>query len=196
MDTIPTVNCDELVQLIRRCHCCEGLPEGVRPIVQAAASARILIIGQAPGARADARGRPFDDASGDRLRDWLGLDSATFYDPSQLAIVPMGFCFPGKGRSGDLPPRTECEPLWHPRLLAELRGIRLTLLIGQYAQRRYAQDSYRSLTERVRHWRESMPQRLPLPHPSPRNQAWLKRNPWFESELLPVLRQQVQCALK
>ncbi|MFC6673880.1 uracil-DNA glycosylase family protein [Marinobacterium aestuariivivens] len=172
-----------------------GLPDGVRPIIQAAASSRLLIIGQAPGARADARGRPFDDASGDRLRDWMGIDRDDFYDPRQVAIMPMGFCFPGRGRSGDLPPRPECAPLWHRRLLDEMPAIRLTLLIGQYAQRAYSPQPFSSLTDCVEHWRDLPPGYLPLPHPSPRNQAWLKHHPWFETELLPELKKRVREAL-
>ncbi|GGO75561.1 hypothetical protein GCM10011348_00640 [Marinobacterium nitratireducens] len=187
--------CARLVRDIRACRHCQGLPEGVKPIIQADAGARLLIIGQAPGARADAAGRPFDDPSGDRLRHWLAMDRATFYNPGRVAIMPMGFCFPGRGASGDLPPRPECAPLWHARLLAELPGIRLTLLIGQYAQRAYSPRPFTRLTDCVAHWRELPEDYLPLPHPSPRNQLWLKRNPWFEAELLPELKQRVARAL-
>ncbi|NVK42510.1 MAG: uracil-DNA glycosylase family protein [Oceanospirillaceae bacterium] len=188
-------NCDQLVADIRACRHCQGLPDGVRPIIQAGADARLLIIGQAPGVRANAKGRPFDDASGDRLRAWMGLTRDSFYDPQQVAIMPMGFCFPGRGRSGDLPPRPECAPLWHARLLATLPHIQLTLLIGQYAQRAYSPRPFSSLTDCVEHWRELLPAYLPLPHPSPRNQLWLKRHPWFEATLLPELRARVRAAL-
>jgi len=188
-------DCAALVAEIRACRHCRGLPEGVRPIIQASADARLLIIGQAPGARADARGRPFDDVSGDRLRDWAGLNREVFYDAERVAIMPMGFCFPGRGRSGDLPPRPECAPLWHARLLAAMPAIRLTLMVGQYAQRSYSPRPFGSLTDCVAHWRDLPPQLLPLPHPSPRNQLWLKRNPWFDRELVPELKRRVKAAL-
>nr|WP_067293821.1 uracil-DNA glycosylase family protein [Marinobacterium profundum] len=195
MEPITALNCEALVEEIRQCRHCQGLPESARPILQAASNARILIIGQAPGARTTIQGRPFDDASGDRLRNWLGLTREQFYDSGCLAIMPMGFCFPGSAASGDKPPRKECAPLWHPRLLESMPKIRLTLLIGQYAQRRYVPGKYASLTETVLHWRELPADCLPLPHPSPRNQRWLKSNPWFDDELVPELRLRVQQAL-
>ena len=173
------------------------LPLGPRPVVQASASSRLLIVSQAPGRKVHESGIPFDDVSGQRLRAWLGLDKPTFYDASRVAIVPMGFCFPGTGRSGDLPPRPECAPAWHPRLLPLLKQVRLTLLIGQYAQAGLL-DLPRGarLTDTVQAWRDHLAcGRLPLPHPSPRNQLWLARNPWFEEELLPVLRERIVLTL-
>ena len=154
-------------------------------------SARILIAGQAPGRKVHETGVPFDDASGDRLRTWLGVSRETFYDARQIAILPMGFCYPGTGKSGDLPPRPECAPAWREKLLARLKSLELTLVIGQYAQDYHLPDAGESLTEVVRAWRKHWPRVLPLPHPSPRNNIWLKKNPWFEAELLPVLRDRV-----
>ena len=171
------------------------MPLGPRPVVRASASARLLIIGQAPGTRVHASGTPWDDPSGDRLRDWLGMDREQFYDESRLAIVPMGFCYPGKGKSGDLPPSTACAPLWHEPILSRMPAIELTLLIGGYAQAYYAGEPRLSVTERVSRWRELAPRFLPLPHPSPRNTLWLRRNPWFETEVVPALREQVRSIL-
>lgn len=177
---------------VRRCNTCvPGLPHAPRPVVSASSTARLLIIGQAPGARVHASGIPWDDASGDRLRDWLNLSKDTFYDERRVAIVPMGFCYPGRGRSGDLPPRPECAPRWHQALLEGMPQIQLTLLIGQYAQRRYLPQAYTSLTAAVRDWRCHLPQYFALPHPSPRNNIWLRRNPWFDTEVLPALRQRI-----
>ncbi|HMM54305.1 MAG TPA: uracil-DNA glycosylase family protein [Candidatus Desulfobacillus sp.] len=185
---------DRLLAQVRACRVCEAeLPLGANPVLQMGATARLLIIGQAPGTRVHASGIPWDDASGERLRQWLGLDRAAFYDRSRVAIMPMGFCYPGRGAGGDLPPRPECAPLWHDSLLALLPDIGLTLLIGQYAQRRYLGAARKtSLTETVRAFEEYLPNYLPLPHPSPRNTAWFKRHPWFEKELLPVLRRRVR----
>ncbi len=182
-----------LLAEIRACRACEAvLPLGPRPVLRAHRDARILIVGQAPGARVHASGIPWDDASGKRLRDWLGVDPDTFYNESRFAIVPMGFCYPGRGASGDNPPRPECARLWLDRLLAELPAIRLTLLIGQYAQRHFLANARKAtLTDTVRAWREYGPAVLPLPHPSPRNQAWFKHHPWFESDVLPELRRRV-----
>ena len=164
---------------------------------QARASSRLLIVSQAPGRKAHLSGVPFDDVSGDRLRAWLGVDRATFYDAQRIAIVPMGFCFPGSGRGGDLPPRPECAPTWHPRLLPLLTRVRLTLAIGQYAQAGLLGERRgRTLTDTVLAWRTHLANGvLPLPHPSPRNRLWLTRNPWFESELLPELREHVATLL-
>lgn len=190
---------DALLAEIRACRICAAqLPLGPRPVLQAAASSRLLIVGQAPGRKVHDSGVPFDDVSGQRLRDWLGIDTETFYDAGRVAIVPMGFCFPGTGRSGDLPPRPECAPSWHPRLLPLLREVRLTLVIGQYAQAGLlAVGRGARLTDTVAAWRDHLPHGvLPLPHPSPRNRLWLARNPWFEAELLPVLRAQVAAALR
>lgn len=180
-----------LLQEIRRCQiCAEHLPLGPRPVLQAGTAARILVAGQAPGRKVHASGIPFDDASGDRLREWLGISHEVFYDPTRIAILPMGFCYPGTGRSGDLPPRPECAATWHQPLLAHLKHVELTLVIGQYAMA-YHLPGTASLTEAVRNWREAWPKILPLPHPSPRNNIWLKRNPWFAQEVLPALRQRI-----
>jgi len=177
-------------------HCAAHLQAGPRPIVQFSATSRILIVGQAPGSRVHASGVPFDDASGDRLRAWLGVSRETFYDPACFAIFPMGLCFPGKAASGDLPPRAECTPLWRQRVLDALPHIRLTLVIGQYALAWHLQRKA-SVDESVTNWREGLARGLlPLPHPSPRNQNWLKQRPWFEAEVLPALRAAVAEALR
>jgi uracil-DNA glycosylase len=187
-----------LLREIRACTVCAPvLPHAPRPVVAASAQARVLIIGQAPGARVHASGIPWSDASGARLRQWLGVSDQTFYDTTQFALVPMGFCFPGKGASGDLPPRPECAAHWHKALLAQLREVRLTLLIGQYAQRFGLGEAFGpSLTETMQRWRDCGPAVMPLPHPSPRNVAWFKRNPWFEAEVLPTLQARVTAALR
>lgn len=191
----------ELLKDVRACRHCEAdLPCGPRPVVQAASSAKILIAGQAPGRRVHASGLPFDDASGDRLRRWLGVDREAFYDPKKFAILPMGFCYPGTGSAGDLPPRPECAPLWRKKLLAQLPDLELVLAIGQYAIRWHLYDqglgSKRdNLTQTVARWHEFWPHVLPMPHPSPRNNRWLKRNPWFETEVVPELQQRVQLLL-
>jgi uracil-DNA glycosylase len=155
------------------------------------ASARILIAGQAPGRKVHDTGVPFNDASGERLRAWLGMSREVFYDAERVAILPMGFCFPGTGKSGDLPPRPECALAWRAALLSRLKKLRLTLVIGQYAQAYHLPGAGESLTEVVQAWRRHWPDTVPLPHPSPRNNLWLKRNPWFEQELIPVLRNRV-----
>jgi uracil-DNA glycosylase len=193
--TLPLI---QLLHDIRACTACAPtLPHAPRPVVAASADSRILIIGQAPGARVHASGIPWSDASGTRLRHWLGVADETFYDASKFALVPMGFCFPGRGRSGDLPPRPECAPLWHGALLARLREVRLTLFIGQYAQRSgLGAAAGPTLTDTLLHWRQYGPNVMPLPHPSPRNIAWFKRNPWFEAEVLPSLQTRVAAALK
>ncbi len=181
---------------VRACKLCAAhLPAGPRPVLQAGATARILIAGQAPGRKVHASGRPFDDASGDRLRDWMGIAAAVFYDPARVAILPMGFCYPGSGKAGDLPPRPECAPQWRAALLAALPGIELTLVIGQYAQAWHLPAGTGGVTDRVLDWRHHAPAVLPLPHPSPRNNRWLQRNPWFATDLLPVLRRRVQQVL-
>jgi uracil-DNA glycosylase len=181
----------DLLSEIRSCSQCE-LPLGPNPIVRAGSTARLLIIGQAPGTRVHASGIPWDDPSGDRLRGWLGIDKQSFYNEAQIAIVPMGFCYPGKGKSGDLPPSPTCAPLWHEPLLAHLENVEITLLIGKYAQNYYLEKSKETLTDRVRRWRDFTPRYWPLPHPSPRNQLWQKRNPWFDAEVVPTLRARVQ----
>jgi len=185
-----------LVKEIRACRICEDfLPLGPRPVIQVAQGARLLIVGQAPGRRVHESGVPFDDASGDRLRSWLGVTPEVFYDPGLVAIVPMGFCFPGTGPSGDLPPRPECAPQWRTALLSELVAVRLTLVIGQYALRWHLPEAGSSVTEAVRDWRTVWPDVVPLPHPSPRNNRWLTANPWFADELLPELRTRVRALL-
>jgi uracil-DNA glycosylase len=193
----PARELDALLREIRACRLCEAhLPLGPRPVLAASASARLLIVSQAPGARVHATGIPWNDASGRRLREWLKVDEATFYDPQRVAIVPMGFCYPGRAGSGDAPPRPECRATWHPRLLPLLRKVEFTLSIGQYAQawclgaRRKA-----TLTDTVRAWREYLPDHMPLPHPSPRNVGWFKANPWFEADVLPALRERVHAVL-
>ena len=185
----------KLVGEIRRCQACAGhLPFGPRPVLQVAATARLLICGQAPGTKVHATGLPFNDPSGDRLRKWMGVDRATFYDSRRVAIVPMGFCYPGRDvRGGDKPPRSECAPLWRPRLLPLLERVELTLLVGSYAQAWYLGDRRkRDLTATVRAWREFLPDYLPLPHPSWRNTGWLRRHPWFENEVVPYLQREVR----
>lgn len=183
---------DRLLAEIRGCRlCADHLPLGPRPVVRAAPTATMLIIGQAPGTKVHESGIPWNDRSGDRLRDWLQMDRDRFYDESRIAIMPMGFCYPGvDARGGDKPPRPECAPAWHERLMAELPAVSVTLLVGQYAQARYLGKARApTLTETVQRWRDFAPKTWPLPHPSWRNTHWLKRNPWFEADLLPALRQ-------
>ena len=184
---------DDLLRAVRACRVCAAhLPLGPRPVLQAGATARILIVGQAPGAKVHASGVPWDDKSGERLRDWMGIDAATFYDAAQIAIVPMGLCYPGRAASGDRPPRRECAPLWHARLLAQMPHIELTLLVGAYAQAHFLRDvGHSSVTATTREWRTHLPHVIPLPHPSPRNVAWFLRNAWFDGDLRPVLRRSV-----
>ncbi len=178
-----------LLDNIQQCQiCAKSLANGCRPVVQAHPDAKILIIGQAPGLKVHQTGIPFNDASGERLRQWMGIDKTLFYDPHFLAIMPMGFCYPGKGKSGDLPPRKECAPQWHEQLLEQLPNIELILLIGQYAQDYYLANKPKTLTETVQAWQQYQPKYLPLPHPSPRNNIWLKKNPWFEQQLVPHLQ--------
>ena len=180
---------DQLMTQIAQCQiCAPHLEHGCRPVVQAHPDAKILIIGQAPGVKVHQSGKPFNDASGERLRQWMGIDEGRFYDPQFLAIMPMGFCYPGKGKSGDLPPRQECAPHWHKQLLEQLPNIELILLIGQYAQNYYLENKPKTVTETVQAWQQYQPKYLPLPHPSPRNNIWLKKNPWFEQALIPHLQ--------
>ena len=187
---------DELEKVIKdakACNICTDLPLGPRPVFQVSRAAKILIAAQAPGIRVHKSGRPFTDPSGDRLREWMGVDEETFYDPAQIAIVPMGFCYPGTGKSGDLPPRKECAPAWRAQMLAAMPQIELTLVIGQYAHAWHlGKRRQKNLTETVKNWQSYAPDIIPLPHPSPRNNIWLKKNPWFEADLLPVLNAQVQ----
>ena len=193
----PTMSQKRLTSLlteIRACnHCSEHLPLGPRPVLETERSARILIAGQAPGTRVHETGIPWDDPSGERLREWMRIDRETFYDSSRIAIIPMGFCYPGRGKSGDLPPRPECADLWRDKLMAELPNIELVITIGQYAQAYHLADLRKpKLTETVRNWRDYDKKYVPLPHPSPRNNIWLKKNAWFEKELLPVLRRRTK----
>ncbi|MEP7347903.1 MAG: uracil-DNA glycosylase family protein [Gemmatimonadaceae bacterium] len=184
---------DALLGAVRSCRACEAqLPLGPRPVLQAGESAQILIVGQAPGLRVHTSGIPWDDASGERLRAWMGVDRRAFYDETRIAIIPMGYCYPGRGTGGDLPPRRECASLWLDQLLARLPRIELTVLIGQYAQRHFLGSRRKeSLTETVRAWPEYAPQYFVLPHPSPRNQPWFKREAWFERDLVPRLRARI-----
>lgn len=185
-----------LLDQVRHCRlCAEQLPLGPRPVLQLHPAARLLIAGQAPGRKVHASGIPFEDASGARLRDWLGLDATQFYDPSLLAILPMGFCYPGTGPHGDLPPRPECAAHWRVQLLQQLPNLQLTLVLGQHALAWHLPDAD-NITQAVRNWQTGWPHILPLPHPSPRNNLWLKRNPWFAAEVLPALRQRVQQLLR
>ncbi len=188
---------ETLLAEIRACRLCEAsLPLGPRPVLRAGASATLLVAGQAPGTLVHGSGVPWDDASGVRLRGWLGLDKAAFYDEARVAIVPMGFCYPGRGAGGDLPPRPECRATWHPRLLPMLPAVRLVLAIGSHAQAWHLGAARKStLTDTVRAWREYAPRVFPLPHPSPRNIGWFQHNPWFEAEVLPALRAQVAAVL-
>ena len=181
-----------LLREVRGCTlCAKHLALGPRPILQLHPHARILVAGQAPGRKVHESGVPFADASGDRLREWLGLTKEIFYDPRQVAILPMGFCYPGTGKTGDLPPRPECAPAWREQLLRQLKQLKLTLVIGQYALAYHLPEANGTLTSTVQDWRRHWPNVVPLPHPSPRNNIWLRRNPWFGSELLPVLRARV-----
>ena len=187
-----------LIAQIMKCDVCAArLPCAVNPVFRVSSpKARIMLIGQAPGLKVHNSGVPWDDASGQRLRDWLGVTREQFYDERKIAIMPMGFCYPGKGTSGDLPPRPECAPLWHDKILNYLPNIKLTLLIGQYAQERYlGKNRKANLTDTVKAWREYVKDGyLPLVHPSPRNQIWLQRNPWFEKEVVPFLKGAVDMA--
>ena len=185
-----------LLAEVRACTICAAhLPLGPRPVVQLDPSARILIAGQAPGRKVHESGIPFDDASGNRLREWMGITREVFYDPKQIAIIPMGFCFPGTGKSGDLPPRPECAPAWREPLLEQLDRVEMTLVLGMYAQDYHFGTKRPKLTELVKSWREYWPELVPLPHPSPRNNIWLRRNPWFEEEVIPALRERVSSLL-
>jgi uracil-DNA glycosylase len=179
----------DLLASIRACTACKGLPLGPKPIFQIDARAPILIVGQAPGRLTHAKGIPFDDPSGNRLRQWLGVSREEFYDPAMFAIFPMGLCFPGTAKGGDLPPRPECAPLWRERVLEQLPNVQLTILLGKFAQDWHlGRDRGANLTETARNWRARWPKLMPLPHPSPRNISWFKKNPWFEAEVIPRLQ--------
>jgi uracil-DNA glycosylase len=184
----------KLLREVRACSVCTAhLPLPPNPILRVSTTARLLIVGQAPGIKVHNTGIPWNDPSGDRLRLWLQLSRDEFYDESRIAIVPTGLCYPGKGKGGDLPPRPECAPLWHPRLHAAMPQIQLTLLIGGYAQAYYlAERRKASLQETVRAWQAYLPEFIPLPHPSPRNLRWFQRNPWFEREVVPAMRARVK----
>ena len=183
----------DLINQVKACTICEPyLEHGVRPILQIDPQAKILIACQAPGKKAHQSGIPFDDASGERLRNWMGISTADFYDATKVAILPMGFCYPGTGKSDDLAPRPECAIAWREKLLSQLQQLQLTLVIGQYAQQYHLNHRPASLTDTVRSWPDYWPDKLPLPHPSPRNNRWLKQNPWFEQQIIPVLRQRVE----
>ena len=185
-----------LLNDIRACTRCSGLPLGPRPILQVQKDARILIAGQAPGRKTHHKGVPFDDPSGDRLRNWLGIDRETFYGDPRLAVLPMGFCYPGTGAGGDLPPRPECAEAWRDAVMAHLDGLELTLIIGRYAVDWHMPTlAGVSITEAAKSWKAHWPRALMLPHPSPRNNRWLKQNPWFETDVLPMLKQRVASIL-
>jgi len=188
----------QLTKQIKACNVCKAyLPLGPRPVIQVGTSAKILIVGQAPGSKVHETGIPFNDPSGDRLRLWMGIDKENFYDENKVAIVPMGFCFPGTGKSGDLPPRPECADTWRVKLLELLPNIALTVVVGQYAQSWHLGAANKeNLTETVRAWQEYWPMAIPLPHPSPRNNIWLKKNAWFEAQILPSLQKRVKVLLK
>ncbi len=187
----------QLIKEVSKCQlCAEHLPHGINPVIQIDRKARILIAGQAPGRIVHETGIPFDDASGNRLREWMGVSREEFYDPKQIAILPMGFCYPGTGKSGDLAPRPECAPAWREKLLEQLPNLELTIVMGQYAQKYHFKEKHTSVTELVKSWRDYWPDKIPLPHPSPRNNIWLKKNPWFEDEVLPSLQTTIQKLLQ
>jgi len=185
---------ESLLHDIRQCNICSKyLHLGPRPIVSAHPQSKIIIIGQAPGTKVHNSGIPWDDASGKQLRKWLNVSDVDFYNEEKFAIVPMGFCYPGKGKSGDLPPRKECAQQWHEELLSKMPNLELVILIGMYAQNYYLKkDVKRTLTETVVNFKEYLPKHFVLPHPSPRNRFWLTKNPWFEDEVLPILKNNVQ----
>jgi uracil-DNA glycosylase len=183
-----------LAKEVRACRLCTDLPLGPRPVLSVSATARLCIIGQAPGTKVHETGIPWNDRSGDRLREWLALDRDTFYDARRIAITPMGFCYPGRdAHGGDLPPRKTCAPAWHEKLMALMPKIEVMLLVGGYAQAHYLGSRRRaSMTDTVKAWRSYGPRFIPLPHPSWRSTFWLKKNPWFERDLLPDLRKAVR----
>tara|TARA_R110000850_G_scaffold48045_5_gene119589 strand:- start:5264 stop:5836 length:573 start_codon:yes stop_codon:yes gene_type:complete len=187
---------DDLLVQARRCRvCADSLGHEPRPILAAHKNSKIAIIGQAPGSVVHRTGVPWDDQSGENLRRWMGIDNATFYDEEKIALVPMGFCYPGKGKSGDLPPRKECAPLWHSPIFQGIEQLELILLIGKYAQDYYLKDPGKTLTSTVQNFREHLPQHFVLPHPSPRNNIWQSKNRWFSSEVLPVLKEMTSAIL-
>jgi uracil-DNA glycosylase len=192
-----TMKLELFIDEARSCRICEPhLPHGCRPLLQGSTRSRIVVIGQAPGAAAHESGVPWSDRSGQRLRSWLGVTDEEFYDPDLVALLPMGFCYPGTGTGGDLRPRQECAPQWHERLLARFESVSLTVLAGKYAFERYLGDKYDTVTDAVRAHGELLPERIALPHPSPRNNIWLKTHQWFESEVLVALRARVRAVLR
>lgn len=195
---MPRSSTKDLLEQIKACRVCEReLPLGPRPVVQGHPASRLLIIGQAPGLKVHQTGIPWNDFSGERLREWLGLSKEQFYDPKIVALMPMGFCYPGRAKSGDAPPRKECYPLWHQKFLNYLKDLRLILLVGNHAQIKYLQKAAKaSGTETIRCWREYLPQYIPLPHPSGRNNIWLRKNPWFLETAVPQIRNIVQKQIK
>jgi uracil-DNA glycosylase len=190
-DSIESNDITAILDSVRTCTLCTNLPLGPHPIIQLNPEAKILIAGQAPGQKTHHKNRPFDDPSGDRLRDWMGVDRLTFYDESKIAILPMAFCYPGTGKGGDLPPPTICAEHWRETLLGILPNIELTLVIGQYALDWHINKKRPSLTETVKQWQKYWPSMIPMPHPSPRNNRWLKKNPWFSQDVLPQLKQHI-----
>lgn len=188
---------DRILTEVRECRLCEeALPFEPRPVLRASSEAKVLIAAQAPGTRVHETGVPFNDPSGDRLRDWMGVSRDAFYDESKFAIVPMGFCYPGRGKSGDLPPRKECAEAWREKILSQLKEIKLTLVIGQYAFKYHLPERQGNLTDAVKQWESNWPHTLLLPHPSPRNNIWLKKNPWFEENIVPKLKARVAEVLR
>lgn len=182
----------QLLEQVRKCDICkENLPLGPRPVVSIHPESKILVLGQAPGTKVHATGIPWNDPSGDELRRWLGVDRETFYNPKLFGIMPMGFCYPGRGKGGDLPPRKECAPQWHESLINNMPQVKLILLIGSYSQAYYLKDRKKNLTETVKKFEEYLPTYFPLVHPSPRNRMWMRRNPWFEEEVIYALRDKV-----
>jgi len=195
--SIKTEDISPILNKVRACTLCENLALGPKPIFQLNPKAKILIAGQAPGRKTHHKGIPFDDPSGDRLRDWMGIDRDTFYNESLIAILPMAFCYPGTSKGGDLPPPLQCAEQWRSRLLKLLPNIELTLVIGQYAlDWHLGNHQARILTETVKQWQNYWPELLPMPHPSPRNNRWLKNNPWFSKDVLPKLKNQIEIILK
>ncbi len=189
-------NLDILLNDIHKCNICKGLiPEPINPVLQVNEKALILIVGQAPGRKVYKSGVLFEDSSGDRLRKWMGISIEDFYDPTKVAILPMAFCYPGSGKNGDLPPRPECADAYRTKLLEFLPNIKLTLVIGKYAQKYHLKETHTTLTELVKNWQNYLPSKLPLPHPSPRNNIWLKKNEWFEKEVIPTLQDRVHAII-
>ncbi|MCM5662213.1 uracil-DNA glycosylase family protein [Galbibacter mesophilus] len=188
----------KLLKEIAQCEICKAhLPLGPKPILRVSKNTKILIIGQAPGTKAHESGKDFYDASGKKLRSWLGVDEATFYNTEYIGVMPMGFCYPGKGKTGDLPPRPECKPQWHQNILDELTAVELIILVGQHAQKAYLGKQFqRNLTETVKNYHTFLPKLFPIPHPSPTNRFWLAKNKWFENEVVPMLKTRIQEVLK